>query len=177
MAGLVPAPCWEGVGSNRGSLPLHLLSKDEGTVRVLVPLPANEALWIAWNLEPGLRVTGRTRDNASVRIVPLTNSMTDWSLYSADAVQGRGGAGTTDANSFQPIDTEAQLEIDHLAFEVLDEGGATENGWLSSLGHHRFMRILLDWPPRFLQHPPMPMEVGDFHDLPARWLRILAVTI
>jgi len=51
--------------------------------------------------------------------------MTDWSLYSADAVQGRGDAGTTDADSFQPIDTEAQLEIDHLVFEVLDEDGAT----------------------------------------------------
>ena len=90
-------------------------------------LAIGEALWIAWNLKPGLRVTGRTRENASVRIVPLTNSMTDWSLYSADAVQGRGDTGTTDADSFQPIDTEAQLEIDHLVFEVLDEDGATLN--------------------------------------------------
>jgi hypothetical protein len=117
----------EGVDRNRGSLPFHLITTDDLTVRILVPLPAGEGLWIAWNLKPGLRVTGRTRDNASVRIVPLTNSMTDWSLYSADAVLGRGDAGTTDADSFQPIDTEAQLEIDHLVFEVLDEGGATLN--------------------------------------------------
>jgi len=117
----------EGVDRNRGSLPFHLITTDDLTVRILVPLPAGEAPWIAWNLKPGLRVTGRSRENASVRSVPLTNSMTDWSLYRADAVQGRGDAGTTDADSFQPIDTEAQLEIDHLVFEVLDEDGATLN--------------------------------------------------
>jgi hypothetical protein len=115
----------EGVDRNRGSLPFHLLTTDDLTVRILVPLLAGEGFWIAWNLKPGLQLTGRTRDNVSVRILPLTNSKTNWSLYSVDALQERGDAGTADVDSFQPIDTEAQLEIEHLVFEVRDEGGAT----------------------------------------------------
>ena len=43
----------EGVDRNRGSLPFHLITTDDLTVRILVPLPAGEALWIAWNLNRG----------------------------------------------------------------------------------------------------------------------------
>ncbi len=113
-----------GADRNRGSLPIHQIGSDDLLVRILVPLPVGEALWIAWNLKRGLRVIGQTCDHASVRIESLTNAATNWHMLSADAVYDARGIVAIDTNSFPPIDKKQQLGIDHLRFEVVDEGGA-----------------------------------------------------
>jgi len=111
----------EGVGSNRGSLPLHQLSKDEGTLRALVPLPANEALWIAWMVKPGLSISGFAAGNIAVRITPVSLSRQRWSLLSADTLQGPDGPRAIDANSLTVARTRRALARDHLHFNVLSD--------------------------------------------------------
>lgn len=112
-----------GVDRNRGALPFHQTSSDDRLLRILVPLPAGEALWISWALKPGVRVAGRTRDDIAVRIAPVTNSLTRWSFWSADALEMPGVVSDIDENSVVPIRTKKQLKNYHLMFDVFGESG------------------------------------------------------
>jgi len=109
------------VGSNRGSLPFHQLSKDEGALRVLVPLPVDEALWIAWTVKPGFSVCGLADANMAVRITPVSLSRQHGSLLAADALHGPDGPRALDANSLTVARTRRALSRDHLQFKVLSE--------------------------------------------------------
>jgi hypothetical protein len=112
-----------GVDRNRGALPFHQIGNDDRPLRILVPLPAGEALWISWTLKPGLRVAGHTRDDIAVEITPMTNSTTRWNYWSADALKTPDMASDIDENSFAPIRTKRQIEKDHFLFEVFSESG------------------------------------------------------
>ena len=116
-----------GVDRNRGSLPFHQIGNDDRALRILVPLPAGEALWIAWTLKPGLRIAGHTRDDIAVRIAPITNSLTQWNLWSADVLETPDMASDIDENSLAPIRTKRQTAEDHLLFEVFSESGDVLN--------------------------------------------------
>ncbi len=116
-----------GVDRNRGSLPFHQLGNYDRPLRILVPLPSGEALWISWTLKPGLRVTGHTRDDIAVRIVPVTYSITRWNLWSADVLETPDVASDIDENSLTPVRTKKQTEKDHLLFEVFSESGDVLN--------------------------------------------------
>jgi hypothetical protein len=116
-----------GVDRNRGSLPFHQIGNDDRPLRILVPLPAGEALWISWTLKPGLRVAGHTRDDIAVRVAPVTDSITRWNFWSADVLETPNVASDIDENAFAPIRTKKQIEKDHLLFEVFGESGDVLN--------------------------------------------------
>ena len=116
-----------GVDRNRGALPFHQIGNDDRPLRILVPLPAGEALWISWTLKPGLRVARHTRDDIAVEITPMTNSTTRWNYWSADALKTPDMASDIDENSFAPIRTKRQIEKDHFLFEVFSESGDVLN--------------------------------------------------
>jgi hypothetical protein len=109
------------VGSNRGALPFHQLSKDEGALRVLVPLPADEALWVAWTVKPGFSVSGFAAANIALRITPVSQSRNHGSLLAADALLGPDGPRALDASSLAVARTRRALSRDHLQFDVLSD--------------------------------------------------------
>ena len=117
----------KGVGSNRGALPFHVLCSNEGALRVLVPLPPGEALWIAWMLKPGLTVAGLDRGGMAVRITPMAQSRERWSLCAADALEHPDGARSLDPDSLAPVRTQKALRQDHLRFAVRGVNGETLN--------------------------------------------------
>lgn len=107
-----------GAGSNRGALPYYRLRSADRRLRVLVPLPAGEALWIAWMLRPGGTVSGSDADGNAVRIAPVTPSGERWSLFAADALEHPEGRRSLDSDSFALARTEKAVARDHLRFEV-----------------------------------------------------------
>jgi hypothetical protein len=107
-----------GAGSNRGALPYHLLSRDRDRLRILVPLPEGETLWIAWMLRPGAMVSGSDADGYAVQIAAVTQSGDGWSLFAADAVQRAEGRCSIDSASFVLARTRRAVAQDHLRFEV-----------------------------------------------------------
>jgi hypothetical protein len=114
-----------GVGSNRGALPYFRLRSVDGRLRVLVPLPAGEALWIAWMLRPGGTVSGSDADGNALHIAPVTQSGERWSLFAADALEHAEGRRSLDSNSFALARTRKAVAQDHLRFEVQGKDAET----------------------------------------------------
>ena len=115
------------MGSNRGALPYYRLSHEGEALRLLVPLPAGEALWIAWMLKPGLSISGSDRNGLSVRIAPVTQSPERWRLFAADAVEHPGGTRGLGPDSLAPVSTRKALGRDQLRFAVRCEDGELLN--------------------------------------------------
>ena len=115
----------ENVGSNRGALPLHRLSADGDPLRVLVPLPEREALWIAWMLNPGVTVSGADASGTAVRIAPVKQSRERWSLFAADALEHADGLRGLDAGTLAPTSAREAIGQDHLRFSVRGGSGET----------------------------------------------------
>jgi hypothetical protein len=111
------------VGSNRGALPYHRLSSGEDALRLLVPLPAGEALWVAWMLKPQLTVSGADASGNAVRITPVSRLPDGWCLFGADALERPDGLHDLDANSFALASTGKRPADDHLGFVLHGEGG------------------------------------------------------
>jgi hypothetical protein len=143
------------VVSNRGALPFHRLSSGGDALRLLVPLPAGEALWIAWMIKPQVIVSGADASGNAMRIRPVSRSRDGWGLFAADALERPDGLHNLDGNSFALASTRKLLGDNHLRFVLHGERGEA----LTSVG------VVLATPALYArlsgQPAPSPSAPGD----------------
>jgi len=114
----------EGTAANRGALPYYRLGVGTDPIRVLVPLPASESLWIALIIRRGIIATGRA-GGEPLHIAPISESPDGWAVMAADAVLTKSGPHALDATSFAVIDKREALNKDHLILEMKELAGRT----------------------------------------------------
>jgi hypothetical protein len=104
--------------SNRGAMPLWELPPHAGgTRRALVPVLAQESLWIAWWIPAGGSVSGTRDDGGSVAIEPASEPFHGEVLVRGDLVDGTATGGRQEWSG-TPAASAADLSHDHFRFEA-----------------------------------------------------------
>jgi hypothetical protein len=115
----IDAPDWNvsfqrRVGAaNRGAIPYVPLYSSKGLKRVMVPLGAGEALWIAVMAGPAILVEGHAGDDP-LRVEQLSQSKDGGVLLALDMVTRHGRPFPLDAASIEYVDDRARIESDAL---------------------------------------------------------------
>ena len=103
--------------ANRGALPYVQLESPSDRMRVLVPLRAGEALWIAFMADPAFAVEGWAGDDP-LRVEQLSKANDGSVLQALDAVLRRDRLLPLDAASIECVEDRNQIGDDVLTIVV-----------------------------------------------------------
>lgn len=131
--------------ANRGAIPYVPLSSSKDRKRVMVPLGAGEALWIAVMAGPATVVEGHAGDDP-LRVEQLSERKDGGVLLALDKVTRHGRSLPLDAAAIECVDDRARIESDALTIVLKNPRSGTTQQIGIVAATPRLYEAVSSWP-------------------------------